>query len=88
MYIWQLSQTTNRGYDTYDAAIVIAETEEEARKIYPSDYCDKGEWWIVLEGQYQSEAWAETLEQVTVVKVGTAEPEATAGLLLASFNAG
>jgi len=31
MKLWIISQSVNRGYDTYDSAVVAAETEEEAR---------------------------------------------------------
>ena len=33
MKLWLISQDHNRGYDTYDCAVVIAETEQEARRI-------------------------------------------------------
>lgn len=35
MNIYLLSQSKNKGYDTYDSCVVLAETEEEARKIFP-----------------------------------------------------
>src|SRR6266550_3316382 len=33
MKLWLISQYVNAGYDTYDSAVVAAETEEEARLI-------------------------------------------------------
>jgi len=38
MKIYKLSQDIVNGYDTYDECIVIAENEDEARKIHPSKY--------------------------------------------------
>lgn len=34
--IYLLKQSINNEYDTFDSAVVIAENEEEARKIHPS----------------------------------------------------
>lgn len=31
MKLWLISQNVNNGYDTYDAAVVAAETPEEAK---------------------------------------------------------
>ena len=45
--IYKLSQTENRGYDTYDSCVVIAESPEAARQISPTtDSWDEGynEW--------------------------------------------
>lgn len=33
MKLYLISQNVNNGYDTYDSAVVCAETEEEARMI-------------------------------------------------------
>jgi hypothetical protein len=35
MNIYHISQSVNRGYDTYDSAVVTAESEEDARQMYP-----------------------------------------------------
>lgn len=35
MKLWKISQTVNNDYETYDSAIVAAETEEEARLTHP-----------------------------------------------------
>lgn len=35
MNIYRIWQTDNNNYDTYDSAVVIAETEEEARNTHP-----------------------------------------------------
>jgi hypothetical protein len=36
--IYKIWQTVNKWYDTYDSAIVVAESEEEARRISPSGH--------------------------------------------------
>lgn len=40
MKLWLISQSVNDGYDTYDACVVAAETEEEARRVSPSPFID------------------------------------------------
>ena len=47
MKLWLISQNVNNDYDTYDSAVVAAESEEEARVIYPgdSDYKWSGSGW-------------------------------------------
>ena len=36
MKLWLISQDVNNNYDTYDSAVVAAETEEEARVTFPN----------------------------------------------------
>ena len=38
--IYLLSQSVNRGYDTYDSMIVVAESEETARNMKPTNNLD------------------------------------------------
>ena len=33
MKLWLLEQNVNNGYDTYDSAVVVAATEDEARRV-------------------------------------------------------
>lgn len=81
MNIYRISQTENSGYDTYDSAIVLAETEDEARNIHPggSDF--------VIHG-----TWASHPEQVAVEYLGVADTSKIDSkhgrVLCASFNAG
>lgn len=35
MKIYKISQSINNDYDTYDSAIVYAQSEEEAKQIHP-----------------------------------------------------
>ncbi len=78
MKLWLISQKVNTGYDTYDSAVVAAETEEQARKTSPA---------ICSFRDYTLEQWA-IPEHVTVKYIGDADPSVAAGVVLASFNAG
>ena len=47
MKLYLLSQDSVSGYDTYDAVVVAAESEDEARTIHPSRFVThvtSGEW--------------------------------------------
>lgn len=78
--LWLISQTENSGYDTYDRAVVCAETEEYAKHIHPSgNPNDWGNGW---------KAWADSPEGVTAVEIGMAAPGVLPGVVVASFNAG
>jgi hypothetical protein len=78
MRLWRIWQTENGGYDTYDSAVVVAESEEDARKINPD-----GEW-----GRNYS-AWAPDPSYVSAMEIGTAAHYLEAGsIVIASFNAG
>lgn len=35
MIVYKISQNVNQGYDSWDAAIVVAESEDDARLIHP-----------------------------------------------------
>lgn len=80
MKLWLISQSVNNGYDTYDSAVVAAETADEARHIHPN-----GEAWPKSKYFYD---WAQTPDQVEVRLIGEASPGTVTGLILASFNAG
>lgn len=81
MNLYLLTQDVNMGWDTYDSAIVCAESEEEAVKIHPN-----GEiWGTVYQWDY---AWAENPSLVKCRKIGVADESIEKGVVLASFNAG
>lgn len=77
--LWVISQTANSGYDTYDSAVVAADTEELARLTMPSEYEKWGE---------NYSAWAPSPDKVKVELIGDAAPDVKAGVIVASFNAG
>ena len=79
MKLWVISQTVNNDYDTYDSAVVAAETEEQARNILPS-----GDDWYEA-GRYCG--WANNPSEVNVEYLGETDREIS-GIVLSSFNAG
>lgn len=96
MKLWLISQSTNTGYDTYDSAVVAAETEEEARHTYPSNWDDSDKKWT-------GSKWLWYLDDGRVLDYGSGDwtsPDnvkvefladgyaGKAGTVCASFNAG
>ncbi len=86
MKIYLISQDVNNGWDTFDSAIVIAENEEEAKKIHPYgnyDYEEEGD------GKYDKRygGWSKK-EFVEVEYIGEAKKGSERGVVCASFNAG
>lgn len=85
MNLYLLSQSVNNDYDTFDAVIVCAESELEARKIHPyGDGCDATD---PIAPRYIKEAWVE-IKDVHVTLIGVANPGVPKGVVLASFNGG
>lgn len=76
MKLWIISQGENNDYDTYDSAVVAAETREEAKNIYPG----RGDW-------YRGN-WASSPAGVIAECIGDALDGTPTGVILASFNAG
>jgi hypothetical protein len=72
MKLWLISQDFNSGWDTFDSAVVAADSEEEARNTQVDPY---------------GGAWCKP-EHVQVRLIGEALPLTSAGVVLASFNAG
>ena len=91
MKLWLISQTQNDDYDTYDAAVVTAESEEEAAKIIPGGglckWNDEGKMANAYGSPYLYGSWAHDLSEVKVEYLGEAV-DSVATIVLASFNAG
>lgn len=88
MKLYLISQDVNNDYDTYDSAIVCAETKEEARKIHPSgiyDYTETDNECMAEHSRFSS--WAKK-KYVSVEYIGEAKKKIKKGVVLASFNAG
>jgi hypothetical protein len=77
--LYLISQEVNRGYDTYDSAVVVASEAEEARSMHPSGEVD-------VDLEVCSDGWAAP-NDVSVKLIGTAV-EGIEGVVCASFNAG
>lgn len=82
MNLYHISQVVNDNYDTYDSAVVAAETEESARMTHPSPSKVP---WNGKEGRYSDWTYAAA---VKVKLIGTAIDGTPAGVICASFNAG
>ena len=87
MNIYHISQTENRGFDTYSDAVVIAPDVETARRINPSECGDV--FMTDADWQYRYSGWASSPENVSVTLVGVAsENEKLPRVVCASFHAG
>lgn len=80
MNLYLISQTININYDTYDSAVVAAESEEAARMTHPNEEAN----WDGKEYKYGT--WCNA-NDVTVKYIGKAA-EGISGVICASFNAG
>ena len=78
MKLYLISQTRNNDYDTYDSAVVAAESEKEAAAIHPSGK--------KLGGVIVS-TWVDR-DYVAVKYIGEADFQIKRGVILASYNAG
>ncbi len=83
MNLYRLSQNINRGYDTFDSAIVAAENELLARYVHPG--APLMEWDRNIRGTWVS---LDDLEEIDVELIGAAAPGIEYGVVLASYNAG
>ena len=91
MNIYLITQNHNNGNDTYDKAVVIAESAEAAKIMLPTVVTeDDRAWYIESYGEsfplWTVIGWADP-EHVTVTLVGVAE-STEAGIVCASFNSG
>jgi hypothetical protein len=84
MKLFRLHQNINTGYDTYDSAVVVADSAEEAQKIHPDG----------ASGDFSMyDTWVARPDLVTVTYlgeiVGESEKDIYPGAIIcASFNAG
>jgi hypothetical protein len=95
MGLYLLTQTQNKGYDTYDSCVVVGARPEEARRVHPRGdrVWDGGAWvyedgnrveyWVAYTG-----SWVRDIEAVTVTYLGVADASLKPGVVCASFNAG
>lgn len=98
MKIYLLEQNVAIGWDTYDAVVVIAENEDDARNIHPSPYVThiKGNKWMGTDrGGTEHEKdntgeWVpyQKIDKIVVTYIGEADITRKRGVLCASFNAG
>lgn len=81
MKLFLISQRVNNDYDTYSDAVVIAENEDDAKRIHPNGYAVVGG----IEEQYSG--WC-GLSDVSAEYIGEAKEGSERGVVCASFHAG
>ena len=93
--LYLISQDKNDDYDTYDSAVVSAESPEDARKIHPSSFVThvtNGEWMGTYSkgGEYHQDShdWVKYSDIDCIIVEYLGETEKERGVILASFNAG
>ena len=92
MKLWRISQNKNNDYDTYDSAVVVANSEEEAKTIHPSLAVPKrwinGKWHYATGSEigFTCEDWANPNHN-TAEELGLAL-DPTPRVICSSFNAG
>lgn len=97
MNLYLISQSANLGYDTYDCAVVAAETEDIARSIHPASadallddkaYIAAKAYDAIETASYRRRAWVDDPLLVKVRLIGVAAEGTKQGVIVASFNAG
>lgn len=76
MNLYLISQDQVTGNDTFDSAVVVAASEDDARQIHP--YFLK----------WDSDVWCTGPEHVEVKYLGAADHHLKRGVICASLNAG
>lgn len=87
MKLYLISQSVNNDYDTFDEAVVCAESEEEARKIHPDGGYDYEEDGVARDRDTLYGTWAKK-KDVKVTEIGEANEKQKKGVVCASFHAG
>lgn len=83
MNLYLLTQTIHQDYDTFDSAVVCANSEEEARYIHPQSNVSEEwykDWWLI-------DSWCDP-KDVKITLIGIANRNTPKGVICASFNAG
>jgi len=95
MKLYLITQNVVDGYDTYDSAVVAAESPEDARKIHPSEFVTHvtNEKWYgtsIKGGEYENDSscWVRYSDVGQVQTEYLGETDRERGIVLASFNAG
>jgi len=95
MKLYLIRQDIVNDFDTYDSAVVAAESPEDARKIHPSKFVTHitNDMWhgtYVGGGEYENESsgWVKYSDIGQVQTEYLGETEIYRGVVLASFNAG
>lgn len=88
MNIYLLSQDQNKGYDTFESCVVVANNEQEAKTIHPRGIWNDTVDFISLDDNLDS-SWATSSDKVSCQLIGKASKKFTKLFIVcASFNAG
>jgi len=81
MNIYLLTQDINNDYDTYDAVVVSAESEEEARLMHPHGF-------DITKASAHDDSWVkpDQIDRIKVTLIGVSCMRKC--VILSSFNAG
>jgi len=85
MKLFKIYQNINTGYDTFDSAVVVANSAEEAQNIHP---CDGSDDFLLYDN------WVSRPDLVSVIYLGEVVGEPIrhgiypGAVICASFNAG
>lgn len=88
MKLWLLTQNVNTGYDTYDSAVVAAETKEDAVWVHPDKYNQWDDYLCKSLNEDWYETWARFPEEVIAFCIGETTTYDAGAVVCASFNAG
>jgi len=84
MNIYLISQDQNDDYDTFDSAVVYAESEEQAKNINPNETSND----VFMDWtKTRFSPWCNSPEHVKVSYIGTNPDITEPGVICASFNA-
>jgi len=81
LLLWLLTQSKERGFDTYDSCVVAAPTANAAKRIHPSGREVPSGWWRSLD-------WPSDPHDIEATLIGVADSSIAPGVVCASFNAG
>jgi hypothetical protein len=81
MKLYLLTRNEKIGYDSYDAILVCAESEADARTISPDGT-------PFVEGNEEWNGWAKKSSSILCEEIGEANEKQTRGVIISSFNAG
>lgn len=88
MNLYLLSQTINKGHDTFDSCIVCAETEQEAKTFHPDTNCTYSPIDGKFPGEIKYSTWVIDTNDIQIQKIGAAIEGRKKGIVLASFKSG
>ena len=84
MNIYVVSRTDDIGWDEWDAVVVCAKSEADARIIHPNSWAESADEWSDARGWVADPS----SEHLSVRLLGPSTEGEERGVVLASFNAG